>query len=129
MAQHTLTESWAYNNVSERVTVTQTGTLHQELSETIPAATNNHPLSLAIDVSAAKMIFVVSDQDVLLETNSGSAPDDTISLLADVPYVWHADSYFANLLAADVTQLFITNQNGAGVTAEFRCYVLTDATP
>lgn len=82
---------------------------------------------VAIDVSAVKSFFVVCSVDAILETNSSSAADDTISLVAGVPYVWNTDSYDAFLLGTDVTSIFFTVA-GATAGVVYLGYV-ADATP
>lgn len=84
-------------------------------------------ISVAIDVSAVKSFFVVSSQDVILETNSASAADDTINLVAGVPYVWNIDSYDTFKLGTDVTSIHITNSSGSAATIQLEAIV--DATP
>lgn len=81
-----------------------------------------------IDISQLQAIWLDSDQDVLLETNSGSAPDDSISLAANVPYIWMVGSPADLLLTADVpSTIYVTNASGATATVRIR-YVL-DSTP
>lgn len=96
-------------------------------SESITTATTDGPIVVAIDVSAVKSFYLVSDQAVTIETNSGSAADDTIVLKAAIPYIWNTDSYDAFLLGTDVTVIYVTNASGATATIELRC--IQDATP
>ena len=49
------------------------------------------------------------DVNLLVKTNSDGAPDDTIQLNGDAPYVWTENSVDALALTADVVSLFITN--------------------
>lgn len=97
------------------------------IEETIAAATTDDDVVLAIDVSALKSIIILSDQDVKIETNSGAAPDDTINLVADVPYIWNTDSYNACLLTTDVTVIYVTNAGATAATLKIEA--LLDATP
>jgi hypothetical protein len=104
------------------------GTLLQKLAdEQIPDESTDLEITFALDVSAIQAIFIKSDQAITIETNSGAAPDDTLNLLANVPYVWSSDSYFVNLLTTDITALFVTNASGA--TATLNIWVLVDPTP
>lgn len=81
-----------------------------------------------LDVSQLKAIWIDSDQDVLLETNSSSAPDDTISLKANVPYIWMEGMPNALLLTDDVpSTIYCTNASGA--EARVRLRAVQDATP
>jgi len=96
--------------------------------EAVATAETDYELNFDLDVSACKSFYLESDQDVTFETNSGAAADDTISLRANEPYVWHANSYeVAFLLTVDVTSVFITNTSGA--TATIYCVALFDVTP
>ena len=87
-------------------------------------------VNFALDVSQIKALFILSDQDLTIETNNAGpdpAPDDTISLVAGVPLVWTHDSYYANLLTTDITALYVTNASAAA--ARLRIEALHDATP
>ncbi len=97
------------------------------LTETIADSSTDFQIVAAIDVSAVKSFYVVSDKAVTLETNNGTTPDDTISLKAGIPYIWNTDSYDTFKLGTDVTDLFITNASGGTATLELRC--VQDATP
>ena len=96
------------------------------LEESIADGQTNKQVAFALDVSQLKAIVINSSQNVTLETNSGSAADETISLLADVPYVWHYQSYHPCLLETDLTALFITNASGSAATLQIEA--LYDAT-
>jgi len=67
-----------------------------------------------LDVSAVKAFMVVSTVAATLKTNSSSEPDETITLVANQPYVWHTTDYNAFLLETDVTSFYFTV---AGATA------------
>jgi hypothetical protein len=56
---------------------------------------------------------------------SAGAGDDSISLLADLPYVWNEDSYHDNLFAADISSLTIT----AAAAATINLRAVQDASP
>ena len=86
------------------------------ISEPIPDQSTDLEVDFVLDVSAIKAIVIVSDQDITLETNNGTTPDDTINLVAGVPYIWTDKSYHACLLTTDVTALFITNSSGSAAT-------------
>lgn len=96
------------------------------LEESIADGQTNKQVAFTLDVSQLKAIVINSSQNVTLETNSGSAADETIALLADVPYVWHYQSYHPCLLATDITALFITNASGSAATLQIEA--LYDAT-
>jgi len=97
------------------------------VSEPIADSETDYEIAFALDVSEIAAIYIVSDQDVLFETNDGSSPDDTISLKAGVPYIWTEDSYHVCLLTTDITSIFITNASGAAAQLEIE--VVFDPTP
>lgn len=113
----------------ERVlTLTQelSGSQRISLEESIADAVTNGQINVALDVSKIIAICINSTKDVTFETNSGGSPDDTISLKANVPYIWHNQSYHTLLLGTDVTAVFITNASGAAATVTIEA--LVDAT-
>jgi len=107
-------------------TLTFTGTGHSGFDETIDADQTDVEVEWAVDVSALKLLVMVADQDVTIETNDGGSPVDTIDLIANEPHVWHTDSLYTKKLTTDVTSVFITT--GAAAT-RIQCEALTDATP
>ncbi|MEK6799383.1 MAG: hypothetical protein AABZ12_10490 [Planctomycetota bacterium] len=97
------------------------------LSVSVPAASTDLQVLVNIDVSQVKSFYLLSDKDLTVETNSPSAPTNTISLKANKPYIWHTDEYSTFKLTADVTSLYLTNAGAAAATLEMR--VLFDPTP
>lgn len=93
----------------------------------VPDSSTDLQVNLAVDVSAMKSLHIVSDQDVTIETNDGSTPDDTLELTADVPILWYEGCGYSNPLTADVTALFITNDSGS--SANVQVHILQDSTP
>jgi len=100
-----------------------------QLSRSIPVPDDSADMEVAIvlDVSEIKLIFIKSDQDMTLETNNAGSPVDTISLLANKPYIWDEDSYFVNLLTTDVTKIFLTQSSGSAATLDIEA--VFDSTP
>lgn len=95
------------------------------LDATIPLDSTDKLIAWSVDVSQIQSIIIEASENMMLETNSGSVPDDTISLLAGVPYVWHTGSYYTNKFTADVTALYITNTTAG--TLKIQCCL--DSTP
>jgi hypothetical protein len=104
-----------------------TGSLSLSIEETVANSATDFEVIAPIDVSVIKAIYINSTQNVTMETNSGSAADETISLLANVPYIWTNTMYYANLLETDITSLFFTNASGSAATINIE--VVYDATP
>jgi hypothetical protein len=105
-----------------------TGSAEANIDETIGVDATDLEINLAIDVSALKSIFMLCSKAATIETNSGSAADDTITLAAGVPFRWTNTSPFASPFASavDVTSIFVT---AAGASGTLQIYVLQDATP
>jgi hypothetical protein len=104
---------------------TFTGGLEANLDEVIPENQTDLELSYKLDVSQIQSILIEASADMTLETNNGDGGDESISLLAGQPLVWHVDSYYANLLATDLVSIFITNTTAG--TLKIQCTV--DPTP
>ncbi len=100
-----------------------------DASVSVANGQTDKPLSIGgIDISQLKAIWLDSDQDVLIESNSSSAPDDSIALKANVPYIWMEGSPAPLLLTADVPSvLYCTNASGQAATVRLRAVM--DATP
>jgi hypothetical protein len=128
MATHKITLAVEGSGVSKTKDISNTqGGVALIDGETVADAQTDYEINFDLDVSACKSFYLLSDQDVTFETNSGAAPADTISLRANEPYVWHANAYDSFLLTTDVTSVFITNASGS--TATIHCVALFDATP
>ena len=127
-ATHSLGLNWAGGNTSLSSSQTFTGTGEANIvTESVPDSETDQQVNIAIDVSEIQSIYIKSSAALTLETNSASVPDDTIVLVANVPYIWYTGSYFTNLLTVDVTALFLTNASGGAATFELRC--VYDSTP
>lgn len=109
-------------------TVSKSAGAEVNLDEPVASSQTDYPINVAIDVSELKALYLVSDQDCVVETNSGSVPDDTINLEANVPVVWAKPASGTKPvcpLTVDVTKFYVTNT--AALTLKLRC--LVDPTP
>lgn len=130
MAEHTLTYGVDGSAVARSIKVSNTQVGVRVLDgEPVADSTTNFVVEFTLDVSTVKSFYLNSDQDILLDTNV-DAPNpgvdgDVISLLANIPYVWHATDYNSFLLVVDVTDFRFTNTSGS--TANIDCVALYDA--
>lgn len=92
---------------------------------TLPAA--DVEVNIGIAYAGLKGLYILSTIAATIKTNNSSAPDDTISVAANVAYCWTHQDGSANPLSADVTKFFITTAGTGTATMEIR--VLQDATP
>jgi hypothetical protein len=108
-------------------TNTYSGSAVAEFDESVSNGATDTQINIAIDVSTVKVFWIYSDVAITVETNDGSAPDDTLTLAAGIPYMYVNDGEDTFLLGTDVTALFITNASGS--TANITCRCLQDSTP
>lgn len=123
---HTLVQNWTNGGRTIQVAKPYTGDGETSREIAVPDDADDMLVNIAIDVDQVQMLYMHSDEDVTIETNNGTTPDDTINLLAGVPLVWHASSYFDNPLTVDVTTFYVTS---GGVAATLVIEVLEDSTP
>ena len=88
-------------------------------SEAIPENSTDLLVAATIDISQLKAVFIMVDQDMILETNDGSTPDDTFTLKANVPLIWSVDDPLPNPFSEDITALYLTNTTAGTFTARF----------
>jgi hypothetical protein len=121
---HTVNDTLVVESSSFTASRNYTGTNRVSIAETVAVGTNTL-INVAIDVSAVKSFRMQSDVAMTVKTNSSGSPDDTITLVAGIPYVWTTDSYDAFLLGTDVTKVYVTNV----AEAAFKIEVIQDSTP
>jgi hypothetical protein len=98
-----------------------------QINEPIADQVTDGLVACTVDISQLKAVTIESDQDVTLETNDGSAADDTFALLANVPLFWTSDYLaVAGIFSADITALYVTNDSGS--TANFKATFIVDPT-
>ena len=122
------------NNGSVTVpTVSVTGDAELVYDDSIAAATTNKEIVLAVDVSEAKCIVIVTDglttgKTMTLKTNSSGTPVDTLTLVPGaLGVVWFTGSTAPNPFSADVTKFFVSSDDT--VARRLRIYVCADVTP
>lgn len=124
---HTFTRKWVSDGAEITKDEIVSAGSEQNIDESIPDSSTDLLVNWTCDYSALKGLFIVSDQDIVLETNDGSSPDNTISLTANVPLLWTAEGYLTNPFTADVTALYVTNASGSAANLKIRS--LYDPTP
>lgn len=104
------------------------GTNLVKLSQSFADLETDTPIALSVDVSQVKAVYIVSQNfGCTLETNNASTPVDSLTLAADVPYVWHTGKPDALAFGTDITALYVTNVSGDACQLEL--LILSDATP
>lgn len=123
----TVTEAINIGGVEVTRATVYTDEAATSIDKAVADAATNFLIALVQDVSETSVVYIVSDQVVTLEFNNSTTGEPTIVLVADVPYVWHTNSYLADLLTTDITKLYVTNASGS--TANIKIRFLYDATP
>ena len=124
---HSILQNLAGNGRTIGSSKAYTGDGQESRKIDVAGSVTDQLVNFALDVGQIKAIYMKSNVDLTVETNSASVPDDTINLLAGIPYIWYTGSYFANLLTTDVTALYLTN--AGAVAAVFELEVVHDSTP
>lgn len=129
MFTHTLNRSWSRAGEAINKTFNVTGGAEINIDEAIPAATTDQLVAFTADVSQIKSLFIVSDKDVLIQTNSGSSAVNTFTLAAGRPFMWSTgDAALADTegdpVTTDITALYVTNAHETAAAAlQIRCLV------
>ncbi len=125
--KHTVTLTIAVDGRGLTTTREYTADSSKSFEIFIPDSTTDQLMNMAIKSAPLKNLFLMSDQDITIETNHSVAPTDTINLKANVPMIWNEDLYYANPFTGDVTKFYLTNSSGAD--AMLYVEILEDATP
>lgn len=123
---HTILRNWqrGQDNITQKEVVEA----DSELNLDIPASHDGTTHAVAaIDVSQLKSLYISTDQDITIKTNSSGSPDDTISLKANIPLMWSEDCGFTCPLSTDVTGLYFVNASSTNANVQVRA--LIDSTP
>lgn len=87
----------------------------------------NVELTLVLDVSQAKSVFMVATVDMTVKVNSSGSPTETLHLKANEEYEWHTNSLHALVLETDITKVYVSNPGSEDGT--FRFHAIYDPTP
>lgn len=124
---HTMTLSWGSGGsfLSKSVALVSEGENNRDVS--VPATTDDMEVDWDVNVARMKSLFILSDQDITINTNSSSVPADTLTPKANKPLIWYDGSGLANPLGTDVSRLFISNAGASAAAVSIR--ELEDSTP
>jgi hypothetical protein len=89
--------------------VSEVGNTEVALNVALAAGTTDQLQALTLTAANLQSLILVASQNLTIETNSGTTPAQTISLVAGIPLVWSKSAgYFANPITANVTALYLT---------------------
>lgn len=95
---------------------------------TVPESTTDMEIAIAFAFAKLNWVVIWCTADATLETNSSSAPDNTLPLYANTPMIWKKEGgtpYYANPFTANVTKAYLTCAAGG----KFYFYGGVDVTP
>lgn len=123
----TFEENIAIGGVTRHKTNTISNSGRTSFDESVATGETDYEINIDLDVSAVKAFFLVSDQNVTFEVNDGAGAGGSLSLVANIPYIWYTNKYDSFTFGTDWTSVFITNASGS--TASIQCEAIYDATP
>jgi hypothetical protein len=119
---HTTTTSWKNGNgtpLSTSVSVTADG--ESNFDSVVNTGVTDQLVSKTVDRTKVQSIYILSDTDVTLKTNSTGSPTDTIALVARVPVDWTINDTLAKCpITASVTAFYLTNAAGRQANINLR---------
>jgi hypothetical protein len=107
--QHTHVLNWSNGSVTLSSSVVLTG--QEEINVGIaiaPSSTNQQIANFAFTLAKLQGVYILSDQNLTLKTNSTGSPQDTITITANEPFEWNNTSGIAAPFAGSVTALYVT---------------------
>ena len=90
-----------------------TGFARVSVEAAIPKESTDVPVNCHIELRDLLSLYIASDLNVTIQTNNKVSPDQTISIVGGVPYLWAQDGYAACIVTKDISELFVTNANDA----------------
>lgn len=124
MLTHRITLGWASAAAGLSKTFELSAGAEHNIDEEIAAGIVDREVAFVLDVSQCKVLYLLSDQPITIETNSGAAPGNVFTLAANKPFVWvdgnPAMRDSAGNLVVDITSIFISNPGEAVATLRIR---------
>jgi hypothetical protein len=124
---HTHTRSFSSGASTITASKTETADSEANIDTELAASSTNVVHNIAIDVSELESLYIYCEEDTTVYVNDAStgAPDATIAISADAPYLWPNGSATNPLGSVDVTALYLTCSAGG----DFQFRALVDPTP
>lgn len=111
--------------IDASIAVTGTGAV--VIDESIPDSTTDQLIDCAFVLARLTAFYMHSDKALTIETNSSGAPQETIVLVANKPFVYVPGLGLPSPFAGNVTALYATNASGGAAALQVRA--LLDVTP
>lgn len=117
---HVLSLYWSRNGetINNQVTISADGEDNRDI--VLSGNATNVLVAMGIDVSQLQAIYISSDYDCTLKTNSSGSPDQTLNIAGGKPFMWVTGSGITNPLTTDVTSLYLSNGSANSNTVKIR---------
>ena len=112
------------NTVDASIAVTGSGAI--VIDESIANAVTDGLIDCSFVLARLSAFYMCSDKALTIETNSSGAPQETITLVANKPFVYVPGVGLPSPFAGNVTALYASNASGS--TAVLQIRVLLDVT-
>lgn len=121
---HTLNLGWTNRSetVSSPVTISSEGENNRDVNVVGGVQLE---VAMVFPFASLRSLFILSDADCTIKTNSSGSPGNTLTLKAGLPLVWYYQCGLVNPISVDVTKFLID----AAVAARVRIKCLVDVTP
>ena len=107
---HNLTLKWTSGGNEIEHTIAKSSGAEANMEEVIPLNSTDLLVAYVLNVAKIKAIFVVATVAMTIETNNGTTPTDTLTLVANEPFEWHDGSALPNPFPrGNITALYLTN--------------------
>ena len=110
--QHKIVRTTSIDGRAVTSTQDVSGEVGQRFVFTIVDSAVDTLIAIAFAISKLKSIIITVDQNVTLETNDGTTPDDTINLKAVSAFQWGVGEERANPFTVDVDGFYFSNASG-----------------
>lgn len=118
---HRVTRTYSLGSRSITGSTSYVGDFEPSLVLSIPDSSDG----LVVDFSmllgnGLVALLMLSDQDIELYTDvDNPGHTETISLIANIPYIWHTGWYDTAVIGTvDITALFVDNSSGSAATLQ-----------
>ncbi len=120
-----ISRGWSSGSRSIGSAKSYVGDISTSFSLSIPDSSTEYDCNFTLDLGNGLVsLFILSDQVITLKTNTYATPDDTLVLVANVPYVWHTGWYDTTLFATvDILELNADNASGSAATLQIETLV------
>lgn len=111
--------------VSTSITLTANS---QQNTDLLVNANSEVRANVSIIKADIQSLLLFCDQSITLKTNSSSAPQDTLNVQANVPYVWTVNtaSIFACPFSNNVSAIFVNTAAVVNVQSNFKLRLIAN---